>query len=204
MNRDACVLGVPDWGSAVGRSPGTPMPEPAPSLHGRKSQGEQELPVSQQGRSPEAPRPQLDSRFLFCALEPAFPQQVGTQQSPGPGRQLPRDCLAWRKEEGYGRLGGSQPQGPRGDFAQVSASRLIPWSSPPLDIDGGAPVAQATQGLRRELKSEEVKSGLRVLTLSVPSAAGDKARPTAFSVSPHLSLWVTTPVSLRGSTEDLV
>ena len=33
------------------------------------SQGEQELPGSQQGRSPEAPRPQLDSRFLFCALD---------------------------------------------------------------------------------------------------------------------------------------
>ena len=100
MNRDACVLGGPDWGSAVGRSPGTPMPELAPSLHGRKSQGEQELPVSQQGRSPEAPRPQLDSRLLLPTLEPAFLQQVRTQQSPRPGRQLPRDCLAWREGEG--------------------------------------------------------------------------------------------------------
>ena len=85
-----------------------PMPELAPSLHGRKSQGEQELPVSQQGRSPEAPRPQLDSRLLLPALEPAFLQQVRTQQSPRPGRQLPRDCLAWREGEGYGRRGGSQ------------------------------------------------------------------------------------------------
>lgn len=62
------------------------------------------------------------------------------------------------EEECYGRLGGSQPQGPRGDFAQVPASRLIPRSSPPLELDSGARVAQATQGLRRELKSEEVKS----------------------------------------------
>lgn len=112
--------------------------------------------------------------------------------------------FSMEEEECYGRLGGSQPQGPRGDFAQVPASRLIPRSSPPLELDSGARVAQATQGLRRELKSEVVKSGLRVLTLSVPSAAGDKAEPIAFSVFPRLSLWVTTAVSLSGSTEDWV
>ena len=36
-----------------------------------------------------------------------------------------------------------------------------------------ARLAQATQELRGEFKSEEVKPGLGVLTLRVPSAAGD-------------------------------